>query len=162
TRLVDFTSDVALVQQALSTLQDVKTWPAPWPNPAVMNPFAPDAPRINGAPIAPSAQIGFPIPSPDNRTMLNDVIFTAATELASRPQDRRKIIFVISDGRNGQNQHSFDETVNLLLANGIQVYGVGMDLALITRHLSALDSYSTATGGAACFVEVQRALEDCY
>jgi hypothetical protein len=94
--------------------------------------------------------------------MLNDVIFTAATELASRPQNRRKIIFVISDGRNGQNQHSFDETVNLLLANGIQVYGVGMDLALITRRLSALDSYSTATGGASCFVEVQRALEDCY
>jgi VWFA-related protein len=161
-RLVDFTSDIPLAQQALSTLQDVKTWPAPWPNPTVMNPFSPDAPRINGAPIAPSAQIGFPIPSPDNRTTLNDVIFTAATELASRPADRRKIIFVISDGRNGQNEHSFNETVNLLLAEGIQVYAVGMDFALIARHMTALDSYTSETGGAACFVEVQRALENCY
>src|SRR5437899_2072495 len=85
-------------------------------------PFSTPGPVINGAPVVPPGQVGIVITSPPKITnVLNDAIFEAASDLAKRERNRRKIVLVISDGQNNGNDHSFDETAKSLLQTRVQV-----------------------------------------
>ena len=63
--------------------------------------------------------------------VLNDAILRAAQDLSKREKSRRRIIFVISDGRELGSTASYDEVKKILLSNNISVYGVGVDTAAI-------------------------------
>jgi VWFA-related protein len=63
--------------------------------------------------------------------VLNDAILRAAQDLSKRDKTRRRIIFVISDGREQGSNAGYDEVKRILLANDISVYGVGVDTAAI-------------------------------
>jgi VWFA-related protein len=63
--------------------------------------------------------------------VLNDGILKAAQDLSKRDKTRRRIIFVISDGREQGSNAGYDEVKRILLANDISVYGVGVDTAAI-------------------------------
>lgn len=63
--------------------------------------------------------------------VLNDAILRAAQELGKRDRARRRIIFVISDGRELGSNAGYDEVKRILLSNNISVYGVGVDTAAI-------------------------------
>ena len=93
---------------------------------------------------------------------LNDAILAAAKELSSRPKERRRIIYVISDGHEYGSKASYKEVVRYLQTNEIAVYGtlVGTSAAwgegFISRvHLpftmydNILYKYIAATGGQA-------------
>ncbi|HEY0757698.1 MAG TPA: VWA domain-containing protein [Acidisarcina sp.] len=54
---------------------------------------------------------------------LNDAILAAAKSLASQPRERRRIIYVISDGKEAGSKASHKEVVQFLLGNNIAVYG---------------------------------------
>lgn len=54
---------------------------------------------------------------------LNDAILAAAKELSTRPKDRRRIIFVISDGKEYGSKASWKEVVRYLQTNKIAVFG---------------------------------------
>ena len=54
---------------------------------------------------------------------LNDAILAAAKELSTRPKDRRRIIFVISDGKEYGSKATWKEVVRYLQTNKIAVYG---------------------------------------
>lgn len=92
---------------------------------------------------------------------LNDAIFQAATDLAERSRGRRRLIYVISDGKNQGSKVSYKQVVRYLLTNQIAVYGtlVGESampvLGFLDRfHIpwqmqdNVLPKYTTATGGA--------------
>jgi VWFA-related protein len=53
---------------------------------------------------------------------LNDAILRAATELSTRPKDRLKIIYVISDGKEYGSKATFNEVKKVLQTNNIAVY----------------------------------------
>jgi VWFA-related protein len=53
---------------------------------------------------------------------LNDAILQAAKELSSRPKDRRRMIFVISDGKEYGSKASEKEVARYLQTNKIAVY----------------------------------------
>ncbi len=93
---------------------------------------------------------------------LNDAILAAATELAKQPRGRRRIIYIISDGKEHGSKASYKEVVRFLLSNDISVYGtlVGdsaiwglgyldkFHLPLVpTMRDNLLPKYSVATGG---------------
>jgi VWFA-related protein len=63
--------------------------------------------------------------------VLNDAILRAAQDLGKRDRARRRIIFVISDGRELGSNAGYDEVKRILLSNNISVYGVGVDTAAI-------------------------------
>jgi VWFA-related protein len=63
--------------------------------------------------------------------VLNDAILRAAQDLSKRDKSRRRIIFVISDGRELGSSNSYDEVKKILLSNNVSVYGVGVDTAAI-------------------------------
>jgi VWFA-related protein len=100
--------------------------------PAVFGPLA-QGPSINGHdvndPNVPGAgPAGVPAPVKESY-VLNDAILRAALDLSKRDRTRRKIIFVVSDGREIGSTASFDEVRKVLLSHDITVYALGVDTA---------------------------------
>jgi VWFA-related protein len=160
TKVLDSTDDKLLVASALRKLDQ----PAPARNPGMTSgPFSANGPVINGIPVIP----GGPDP-PHSRAyapgakILHDAIFMAADELGQRTTDRRKIILVVSDGQSRGDEHSFKDSINRLVDFGIEVYAIGMDEAFLSRKFSVLNAYADQSGGAACFLNSQHAMERCY
>lgn len=122
---------------------------------------------INGKQVDPNlapqrGNAGF-ITIPKEVHPLNDAILRAAQSLAQQPKGRRRIIYVISDGKESGSKASYKEVVRYLLTNNISVYGtlvgdsalwgVGyldkMHIPLLpTMRDNILPKYSLATGGA--------------
>jgi VWFA-related protein len=118
--------------------------------------------------------------------VINDAILEAARDLSKRDRARRKIIFVISDGRERGSTASYRDTLKVLLTQNIIVYAVGVDGAAIPGydrlqkiHLpnlglnklgfepigygNILSKYVGATGGGTVYAESARAdIERAY
>ena len=92
-------------------------------------------PSINGHPVndpnANGGKAGEVQTPPREFYVLNDAILKAAQDLSKRDKTRRRIIFVISDGRELGSNANYDEVKRILLASNISVYGVGVDTAAI-------------------------------
>ena len=91
---------------------------------------------------------------------LNDAILAAAKELSTRPHDRRRIIYVISDGKESGSKATYKDVLAYLEHNKIAVYGTAVgDSARwgegyvsklhlpFTMYDNRLASYVFATGG---------------
>ncbi len=126
--------------------------------PITGGPLGPGGPYINGAPVDP--QTPAVITPPTESHVLNDAILAAAQGLGKRDKSRRKIVFVISNGREYRSQASYKDVLKVLLTNGITVYGIGVDTAAIPvynkigkLHLpkmgytDILPKYASATAG---------------
>ena len=126
--------------------------------PVTSGPLA-SGPVVNGVPIDQPVQ---PVITPPKEShVLNDAILRAARDLSKQPRDRRKIIFVISDGREFGSTASYKDVLKVLLTNNIMVYGVGLEASAIPiygkmqrfTHLprygysDILPKYANATGG---------------
>jgi VWFA-related protein len=95
-------------------------------------------PSINGHPVndpnANGGMAGDVQTAPKEFYVLNDAILRAAQDLSRRDKTRRRIIFVISDGREQGSNASYDEVKRILLANNISVFAVGVDTAAIPLY----------------------------
>ena len=84
-------------------------------------------PRINGQSVDPNldAQRGNPGVGliPKEIHTLNDAILAAGKALSTRPKGSRRVIYVISDGKESRSKASFKEVVRYLETKKIQVYG---------------------------------------
>jgi VWFA-related protein len=112
----------------------------------------------------PSSTIGHP-----NTKHINDAIYAAAEQLQDRPRERRKMIFLISDGQNAKNNtHSYEDTLKVLLSADISVYSVGVGEANMNRGITFLGNnilakYAHSTGGDIFYGGVSREnLEELY
>ena len=153
--------------------------------PVTSGPLGPEGPMINGLPVgaAPVTPVYTP---PRQSRVINDAILEAARDLSKRDRARRKIIFVISDGRERGSVASYADTLKVLLTQNIIVYAVGVDGAAIPGyeklqkiHLpnmglnklgfepigygNILSKYVSATGGGKVYPESARAdIERAY
>jgi VWFA-related protein len=127
-------------------------------------------PFINGQPV-PTAT-GEPqhgSKRPQNTDSLDDAIYAAGEMLRTRPRDRRKIIFLISDGSNSKNNHhTFDETLRTLLEADVSVYSISVThslpigKAIAQRGVASIDKYATQTGGDTFYSAKDADLERLY
>jgi VWFA-related protein len=115
---------------------------------------------------------------PKEYHVLNDAILRAAVDLGKRDRgnDRRKVIFVISDGREFGSQASYRDVLKVLQTRNITVKGVVVDVGTLPGirqiekfHLKGqgysdlLPKYSAATGGGQVFGELTRnSMEAAY
>jgi VWFA-related protein len=141
--------------------------------PVMSGPMGPQGPMINGIPVDPSQRHVYT--PPRESYVLNDAILAAAHDLAKRERTRRKIIFVLSDGKESDSRAAFDEVRKVLLSNEITVYGVGLDEGALpvyrtaakihvpyTTYGNILGRYARDTGGDV-FAEIDRsAIEAAY
>jgi VWFA-related protein len=92
--------------------------------------------------------------------VLNDAILLAAQGLSRRDKTRRRIIFVISDGRELGSTATYEEVRKVLLSNNISVFAIGVDTAAIPIYdrlgrirvpgfgtSNILPKYANETGG---------------
>jgi len=100
---------------------------------------------------------------------LDDAVYAAGQMLKSRGRDRRKIIFLISDGSNTHNnQHTFGETLHSLLAADVSVYSISLThqtpigRTLVQHGEAEIDKYALATGGDTYYAARQKDLEKLY
>jgi VWFA-related protein len=94
--------------------------------PVLGGPLGPGGPTVNGAPAG--GPIIAPVYTPAREYhVLNDAILQAAVDLSRRPPDRRKVIFVISDGREMGSKASYKGVLHLLQTRNIQVRAVLVD-----------------------------------
>jgi VWFA-related protein len=130
--------------------------------PVVSGPMGPQGPIVNGVPI----DAGAPrtINPPKEVHVLNDALVAAAVDLRKRDRARRKVIFIITDGREYGSNASYRDTLKVLLSTGIQVYGVAVESSAIPvygqlqklhvpltgsrlGYSNILPKYAFATGG---------------
>jgi VWFA-related protein len=94
---------------------------------------------------------------------LDDAVYAAGEMLKSRGRDRRKIVFLISDGNNSRtNEHTLDQTLQLLLKSDISVYSISVGHALLQKESTRLERYATSTGGDTFYAGKDRGLENLY
>ena len=134
----------------------------------VMPPGGPfNGPTINGhaADGSPSVPDSTRIILSQPTKALDDAVFGAAELLKSRPRNRRKIIFIVSDGVNGgkkYNTNTYDNTVKELQGHGISVFAVGVGSAFYDRRFERLSEYAHATGGDVYYAAKKESLQDLY
>jgi VWFA-related protein len=141
--------------------------------PVTSGPIGPQGPTINNMPVDPGASTVY-TPAQESH-VLNDAILRAAMELARRDKARRKVIFVISDGREYRSDASYGDVLKVLLTNNIMVYGIGVGGSAIPGynkleklHLprfgysDILPKYVNATGGEVSNEMTRNGIEDAY
>ena len=141
--------------------------------PVTSGPLGPQGPMINNMPVDAAAPTVY-TPQQESHVM-NDAILKAALDLAKRDRTRRKVIFVISDGREYRSNASYRDVLKVLQTNNIMVYAIGLGgmpipgySKLEKLHLprfgysDILPKYTNATGGEV-FDELTRSgIEDAY
>jgi VWFA-related protein len=106
---------------------------------------------------------------------LNDAILAAAKELSTRPTGRRRIIYVISDGKEYGSKATYKEVLRYLETNKTAVYGtlvgdsarwgegyVSRVHLPFTMYDNRLASYILATGGTPDFERGLDGIEKSY
>jgi len=145
--------------------------------PVTSGPLGPQGPTVNGVPIDP----GSPrvITPAKEAHVLNDAIVAAALDLSKRDRARRKVIFIISDGREYGSNASYRDTLKLLLSNGILLYAVAVEGSAIpgygqmqklhvplmssrVGYSDVLPRYANATGGEVLTGFSRDAIETTY
>jgi len=149
--------------------------------PVLNGPMA-SGPTVNGRSTDPGAAAT--VNAPQNPSMsiyqpeahvLNDAILAAAQELATRDRTRRRILFVISSGRELNSDASYSQVLKVLLTNNITLYGVAVGESAMPGfkqlgkvHLPGqgygdiLPKFANATGGQVFTELSQQAIETAY
>jgi VWFA-related protein len=162
-------------QRLTAVLNQMKTVRGHNNGPPVLSGPMASGPVVNGIPVGGPPVVPVNTP-PKEAHVLNDAILRAALDLSKRDKARRKVIFVISDGKEYGSTASYGDVKRLLLAQGIQVKAVALDSAALPvyskierLHLprmgysDILPKYVSATGGGQVFSELSRnAIEEAY
>jgi VWFA-related protein len=95
--------------------------------PTVDGPFA-MGPQINGQDVDPNldpqrGNSGPFLNLPKEVHPLNDAILAAANALAKQPEGRKRIIYVVTDGKESGSKATQKQVIQYLLTNNISVYG---------------------------------------
>ena len=94
---------------------------------------------------------------------LDDAVLYAAQMLRERPLERRKLLLIVSDGRNSHNNAaSYDEVIRTVLSSSISIYGIGVSQAVLDRKRAAIARYVDATGGDIFYAASRHSLEEDY
>lgn len=170
-RVSDFTAVGRQLEAALNSLKN-QTGEANGV-PVTGGPLGPQGPTINDIPVnSPTT----PVIGPSKHShVLNDAILRAAMDLGKREKTRRKVIFVISDGREYRSDASYSTVLQVLLSNGILLYGVAVEGSAIPGYKTLeklhipgqgygniLPKYASATGGEILSEYSRSSIEDVY
>jgi VWFA-related protein len=141
--------------------------------PVVDGPLGPQGPVINNMPVNPNTPTVY-TPAQESH-VLNDAILKAALDLSQRDRQRRKVIFIISDGREYRSNASYRDVLKVLLSNNIMVYAIGVGGSAIPvynkierlhiprfGYSDILPKYASATGGEVLNELTRPGLEEAY
>lgn len=139
--VLDFTDDEAALRASLEWMENAGG------GVGLVGGPGPGIPVVNGVPIEPRAST----PVTGDKRVLHDAINEAALALRLRDEGRRKVILLVSDGRERESEIDYDEVQLRLLETEVQVFAIHVRTGLVERLLgdltSRLDEYADFTGG---------------
>jgi VWFA-related protein len=166
-------SDFGNAQRLGIALNRIRDLSGETPGPQQLGgPFG-SGPTTNGKPVDPGRlQVNTPSrPS----AVLNDAILMAAQDLSHQSRESRKIIFVVSNGREYGSRASYEQVLKVLLTQNIAVYAIGVDSAALPGYrelgklhiptqgyTDILPKYANATGGDVINEMSREAIEGAY
>ncbi len=170
--------NAALGERTATTLRHVKGQEGRTGGAATtMGPMV-SGPSVNGKvfnPGDPSRPVTTSVKNIEPPRVLNDAILRAAIDLSRRPRERRRVIFVISDGREDRSIASYSDVLKVLLSNEVQVFALGLDSAAIPGYgklsklrlprqpyTNILPKYANATGGEVLTSLTHTSIEQAY
>jgi VWFA-related protein len=113
--------------------------------------------------------VGLPANSPvqlyggNGTKSINDAVYAAAQLLRTRDHDRRKIIFLVSDGVESRgNKYSEQDTIRMAYSAEVTIYSIGVGASLAERLNNILKRLSAATGGDVFYASSRADLERFY
>jgi VWFA-related protein len=155
-------------ERLTATLDQIKMVRGGSNGPPVLNdPFS-VGPTVNGVPVGgPPIE---PVQTPRREShVLNDAILRAGVDLAKRERSRRKVILIISNGREMGSQASYRDVLRMLESRDIQVKAIVLDTGALPFYKQAehfriktqgygdiLPKYTAATGGGQIMTELTR------
>jgi VWFA-related protein len=167
----------ALSEKTAATLSSVRKIEGQPSGPAVNDNPMTAGPSVNGRQFPDTGRSGS---SMENRAypesaVLNDALLRASVDLGHRDPTRRKILFIISDGREKGSTASYDDVKKVLLTNNITVFAVGADTAALPiydklarirlprqGYGNIMPKYASATGGEVLAEFTRSAIESAY
>lgn len=166
-------SDFGNAQRLSIALNRIRDISGDTPGPQQLGgPFG-SGPSVNSKPVDPGRlQVNTPSrPS----SVLNDAILMAAQDLSHQSRESRKIIFVVSNGREYGSRASYEQVLKVLLTQNIAVYAIGVDSAALPGYrelgklhiptqgyTDILPKYANATGGDVINEMSREAIETAY
>jgi VWFA-related protein len=94
---------------------------------------------------------------------INDAVYAAAQLLRTRAHDRRKIIFLVSDGVESRgNKYSLPDTVRMVQSAEVTVYSIGIGTPVVDRVRGILKLLAVASGGDVFYASSRADLERFY
>jgi len=163
TTVSDFTNDNDSLYTQLKRVELGSHSTFVYPDPATAGP-------INPAPNDPTSAVRVKGPPKyQNTSFLDDALYAAGQMLKDRGRDRRKIIFLISDGSDAHDErHPYDVTLTSLLEGDVSVFSISVNhtvpigKSLVQHGESELDKYAKLTGGDTFFAAKQDDLDRMY
>ena len=134
----DFESDLEVVRLVLDQLRDLQPTID-----AVGGRAAQPSPSVNGRSVITAART----PISRDKRVLHDAVYEASLALRHRPEEKRKVILLVSDGNTKQSEHNFDDNLLQMIDYEIQAYTIGIKANWYSRIKSVLDDYAIWTGG---------------
>lgn len=172
TKELDFS---AVTDRYATSIKRLKRQGQPGGAPVAGGPLGQPSPSVNGKPVDPNVPHGGVYVQYREAHVLNDAILAAAMDLSKRPKDRRKLVFVISDGKEVGSHANFPQVLKVLLSNGISVYGVAVgesSMPILEKiekvnvpgsgHANLLPRYTSKTGGDVLPEFDRNAIETAY
>ena len=163
-QITDFISDPDQLLTQLDRLQ-IGTTPTITPQSGQVD--APPAPGMNST-LGPGSNSPLnapmaPIIGGNGAKSINDAVYAAARLLRARSKDRRRVIFLISDGTESRgNTFNFNETVKMLQTAEVTVYSIGVGASVIDRVHNVMSRLADATGGDVYYASNRGDLERLY
>lgn len=152
-----FTSDTdKLLSELKAVEKEVMTPPAPTiPQPVTCGSNSTTGPPCVAAPTSSGAR---------PTKALEDALFATAELLQRENKERRRLILLISDGRNELklNHHKYEEVVGLLLRENISVFTLGLGSDSARKRYGRLAGYSKETGGEIYYAIKSGTMEQLY
>ncbi len=120
-------------------------------------------PKINGQSVGPGVPNVTGAMPQASSPRLDDAVYAAGLLLRDRGRDRRKIIFLVSDGTNSHhNTIKTDAALQFLLSHDIGVYAIAVGSSIFRHGTGPLSKYAIATGGDYYYASKQANLEKLY
>jgi VWFA-related protein len=168
----------ALGDTTTHTLSRIQSLQGRSSGPAAYNPMT-VGPSVNGRVFDPGTQRnpieGAPPKDAEPSRVLNDALLKAAIDLGRREKARRRVIFIVSDGREQGSRASYSDVLKVLQTNNVTVYGVALDASAIPYYnklakirlpyqgySNIMPKYASATGGEIFTEFTQQAIESAY
>lgn len=125
---------------------------------------APQPPKVNGAPFPqapPAAHVQ--LWGGNGTKSINDAVYAGAQLLRTRARDRRKVIFLVSDGVESRgNKYSLEDTLRMVISADASIYSIGVGASLTDRIHNILNRLARGSGGDVFYASTRGDLENLY